>query len=335
VIHESSNSPTRQLSYRDRGVVVVGGLGYIGSNLTAALLAACARVTIVTPDRTRHAALAADFAHQGAYILDADVRHAVRMRDAVRDADVVFNLSGQSGAIQSVLNAAADLDVNCAGNLALLDAMRSDSPRAKIVFASSRLVYGAPRALPVVEDHPIAPLCPHGAHKAMVEQYLAIYGRLFGLRSTTLRITNPYGPGQPAERSAYGVINFLISRALAGQALPIYGDGAQLRDYVFIGDVVDALLVSGLDDRSDGRVYNVASGAGTAMIDAARQIVDAVGAGRIEHQQWPPLVHEIDTGDFVADIGRIDRELGWRPTVAFADGLRRMVAAAAGQDARP
>src|SRR5262249_45890588 len=146
----------------------------------------------------------------------------------------------------------------------------------------------------------------------------------FGLRATTLRITNPYGPGQPAARNAYGVINFLIHRALAGQSLPIYGDGLQRRDYVFIGDVVDALLTAGSDARSDGGVYTAASGTGTTMIDAARQIVSAVGAGRVEHQPWPPLVQEIDTGDFVADVSRIERELGWRPSTSFRDGLQRM-----------
>jgi nucleoside-diphosphate-sugar epimerase len=328
-------TPEAAAWYRDRRALVIGGLGYIGSNVSAALIDAQAAVTIVTPDRARHDAVAARFEQGGGRIVEADVRHAAVMRDAVRDQHVVFNLSGQSGAVQSVHNPADDLDANCAGNLSLLEALRTGNRDAKVVFASSRLVYGAPQTLPVSEDHPLAPLCPHGVHKLAVEHYLRMYGRLFGVRSTTLRITNPFGPGQPAARNAYGVINFLIHRALSGQTLPIYGDGRQLRDYVFIADVVDAILLAGMDPRSDGRVYNVASGAGTAMIDAARLIVDAVGAGRVESQPWPPLVQEIDTGDFVADVRRIDRELGWRPTVGFADGLQRMVAAAAAQDVRP
>jgi nucleoside-diphosphate-sugar epimerase len=226
---------------------------------------------------------------------------------------------------------AADLDVNGAGNLSVLEALHRESPNAKLVCAGSRLAYGAARALPVAEDHPLAPLCPHGAHKMLVERYLDIYGRLYGLRATTLRITNPYGPGQPAERSAYGVINYLIHRALSGQSLPIYGDGAQLRDYVYVHDVVEAMLLAGADGRSDGRVYNVGCGVGTPLADAARLIIDIVGRGRIEHLSWPALVEEIDTGDFVADVSRIDRELGWRPTVALADGLRRTVAASAAE----
>jgi UDP-glucose 4-epimerase len=162
---------------------------------------------------------------------------------------------------------------------------------------------------------------------------LTIYRRLHGIRATALRITNPYGCGQPAERRAYGVINFLIHRALADQSLPIYGDGAQLRDYVFIADVVVALLLAGADPRSDGRVYNVGSGVGTSMIDMAQLVVKIVGSGRIEHQSWPPLVQEIDTGDFVADVTRIEHEIGWRPATSLADGLRRTVSASLGQTA--
>jgi nucleoside-diphosphate-sugar epimerase len=275
----------------------------------------------------------ARFEALGACVVEADIRHSVAMRGLARGQDVVFNVSGQSGAVQSVHEPIVDLDVNCAGNLTLIDAMRLESPDAKFVFTGSRLVYGAVRTLPVTEDHPLAPLCPHAAHKAVVEQYLAIYRALFGFRATTLRITNPYGPGQPSDRRAYGVINFLIHRALAGQTLPIFGDGSQVRDYVFVADVVGAMLLAGADAKSDGRIYNIGSGAGIRMHDAARQIIETAGAGRIELQPWPPLVKEIETGDFVADVSRIATELGWRPTTPFAAGLRDTVAAATAQGA--
>ncbi len=321
------------MSYSGRRALVIGGLGYIGSNLVASLFDAGADVTVVTPDRARHHALWASVKERGATMIEGDVRDVSAMRTAISGRDVVFNLSGQSGALQSVKEPILDLDVNCAGNLALLEALRQEAPHAKLVFAGSRLVYGAPRALPVAEEHALAPLCPHGAHKAMVEQYLTIYHQLHGIRATTLRITNPYGFGQPARRSAYGVINFLIHRALAGQSLPIYGDGLQLRDYVYIGDVVEALLLVGVDERSDGRVYNVGSGVGTSMIEMARLVVDIAGTGRVEHQPWPPLVQEIDTGDFVADVTRIEREVGWRPATTLPDGLRRTVSVSLGQTA--
>ena len=321
------------MNYSGRRTLVVGGLGYIGTNLVAALFDAGADVSVVTPARGRHRTQWAAIEEHGGRMIEADVRHLDAMRSAVSGQDVVFNVSGQSGALQSVQAPMLDLDVNCAGNLALLEAIRLDAPSAKLVFAGSRLVYGAPHTLPVSEDHALAPLCPHGVHKAMVEHYLTIYRRLHGIRATTLRITNPYGCGQPAERRAYGVINFLIHRALADESLPIYGNGAQLRDYVFIDDVVAALLFAGVDQRSDGRVYNVGSGIGTSLIDMAQLVVKIVGSGRIEHQPWPPLVHEIDTGDFVADVTRIEHEIGWRPATSLAHGLRRTVSASLGQTA--
>lgn len=314
--------------YAGRHVLVIGGLGYIGSNLTAALIDAGADVLIATPLRERHALPADLYESRGARVIEADIRDGVAMREAVEDRALVFNLSGQSGALRSVHDPAGDLDVNCRGSLTVLEALRAHAPGAKLVFAGSRLAYGAVDGMPVSEEHPLVPLCPHGAHKAVVEQYMAMYGRLFGIRSTTLRITNPYGPGQPSDRNAYGVLNYLIHRALSGQSLPIYGDGAQRRDYLYIGDVIDAILLAGAATASDGRVYNVGSGTGTSLIDAARSIVDAVGAGHIEHRPWPPLVREIETGDFVADVSRIRDELGWQPTVTLGDGLRRTVAAA-------
>lgn len=320
--------------YAGRPVLVVGGLGYIGANLTDALLDASADVSIVTPVRERHAAGATRFAARGVCVIEADVRDLDAMRRAVAGQAVVFNVAGRSGALRSVEDPAGDLDINGGGGLALLEAMRLDAPAAKLVFAGTRLVYGAPRALPVSEDHALAPLCPHAVHKGLVEQYLAIYGRLHGIRATSLRITNPYGPGQPSDRSAYGVINHLIHRALVSQSLPIYGDGAQLRDYVFINDVVDAMLRVGLEPQSDGRIYNVGSGVGTSMRDAARLIIEIAGAGRIESQPWPPLVQEIDTGDFVADVTRIRQDVGWQPTVTLRDGLRRTVAASVAESAK-
>jgi len=316
---------------RAQRVCIVGGFGFIGARLTDALIAAGADVVVVTPDRHRHSAAASRVEAAGGRVVDADVRDVAAMRAAVAGCEVVFNVSGQSGAVQSVERPAVDLDVNCTGNLALLEALRLDAPGAKLVFAGSRLVYGVPKTLPVEEEHPLAPLCPHGVHKAAVEQYLAIYNRLHGIRTTALRITNPYGPGHPTGRSAYGVINFLIQRALAGQAVPIYGDGSQLRDYVFLDDVVGAMLRVGVDRRSDGRVYNIGSGTGTTMIETARLIVEIAGAGRLEHQPWPRIAREIETGDFVADVARIANEIGWRPTVALSDGLRRTIAASIAQ----
>lgn len=311
--------------YAGRAVLIVGGLGFIGVNLTSRLAEAGARVTVVTPVRERHADQSAAFERRGVRVVEGDIRDRHLMAGLVAGQQVIFNLSGQSGALRSMEDPWTDLDVNLRGNLVLLDAMREVNPEAKLVLAGSRLQYGKPSRLPVREDDERLPLSVHAIHKQTIEEYLHLYGRLFGLRWSAARVTNPFGPGQPTGRTAYGVINRLIFLALADEPLTLYGDGSQQRDYVYVDDVVDALAELGADERSDGRVYNVGSGLGTRMIDVARMIIDITGGGRVQHVPWPPLAQQIETGDFVADITRIREELGWRPRVSLRDGLEQTV----------
>ena len=312
-------------------VLVIGGLGFIGVNLTSKLIELGARTTILTPDRSRHAEHVAAFEKAGVAVVEADLRDRDRMATIVRGQQIVINLSGQSGAVRSMEDPWADLDVNCRGNLVLLEALREHNRDAKIVFAGSRLQYGHPVQLPVSEDAAKAALCLHAIHKQTVEEYLALYQRLFGIRHTVARITNPYGPGQPAGRTAYGVINRMIHLAIADRALTIYGDGAQVRDYVHVDDVVQALLTMAAADRADGRIYNVGSGVGTRLVDLAKKVIAIAGRGRVEHVPWPALAQQVETGDFVADIARIEHELAWRPAIALDDGLERTVAFYRGQ----
>lgn len=309
-----------------RRVLVIGGFGFIGINLTERLRAVGARVTVATRSVDRHRAVAADAEARGARVVEADLRDATAVRAAVAGQDVVFNLAGQSGAVRSMEDPFTDLDVNCRGNLVLLEALREENPSARLVFASSRLAYGRVGADLVTEDHLPSPTCMHAVHKVAVEQYLQVYGQVYGLACTIARLTNPYGPGQPSERTAYGVVNRMIHQALAGERILVYGDGCQRRDYIYIDDAVAALLKMAESPDSAGRTYNVGSGVGTPLVDMARAITAMAGSGRLEMVAWPPLAELIETGDFVADIGRIDRELGWEPRVSLAEGLERTVA---------
>src|SRR5262249_58624176 len=162
--------------------------------------------------------------------------------------------------------------------------------------------------------------------KLAVEQYLRIYGRTYGLPYSIARLTNPYGPGQPGDRTAYGVVNRLIRLALAGQPLPIYGDGSQLRDYLYVDDAVEALLRLRIASGAAGRTYNVGSGVGTAIAAMARAITEITGTGTVQFVPWPAMAALVETGDFVADTARIRRELGWTPAIDLRDGLLRTVA---------
>lgn len=307
-------------------VLVIGGLGFIGGNLTARLAAQGARVTALTPSRERHSAQVERFEREGVTVEEGDLRDHGLVSRLVTGQQIVFNLSGQSGAVRSMEDPWTDLDVNCRGTLVLLDALRHVSPGAKLVTAGSRLEYGKAGVMPVSESALGDPLSVHAIHKRTVEQYLRLYRRLFGLRYAIARITNPYGPGQPAGRTAYGIINRFIHLALANDTLTLYGDGRQLRDYIHVDDVVTALLALAASPAADGEAYNVASGTGTSMADLAALVIEIAGAGRISHVEWPSLAAQVETGDFVADIARIRRDLGWAPAIGLREGIERTVA---------
>jgi UDP-glucose 4-epimerase len=311
--------------FRGRSVLVTGGLGFIGVNLTQALLAAGARVTVLTPSLERRRETTAVIGGLGATVLEGDVRDGAAVARAIAGHDVVYALAGQSGAARSMVDPFTDLDVNLRGNLTLLEALRRDNPGAKVVFPGSRLQYGRVGSDPVDETRATQPLSVHGAHKSMVEQYLAIYREAYGVRSANVRITNPYGPGQPSDQRSYGVVNRMVQLALADRPIPVFGDGAQLRDYVFIDDVVQGLLAVAPPGATDGETYNLGSGIGTPLVEMARTIQRIVGGGRVEFAPWPALEQKIETGDFVADVSKLTRDTGWRPRIGIEDGLRRML----------
>ena len=306
--------------YRDRRVLVLGGGGFLGTNVSRRLAEAGARVTAtstrasaVTPAGVRHVRWEA---------ADAD-----SVRPLVAEADVVFSLFGRSGAVRSVREPAGDLAVNGAGQLAVLEAVRQAQPTAKVVFPSSRLAYGRVSELPVPESHALEPLDVYAVHKLAGEHYHQIYHRVHGLRTTVLRITNPYGPGQPVDRREYGLVNAMVQRALAGEALTVFGDGRQLRDLVYIDDVTDALLAAGAIAATDGEIYNLGSGVGIPLVDAAHAIVRLAGRGHVEHAAWPAFAECVETGDFVADIAKLSKTIDWRPRVGLDEGLARTIAA--------
>lgn len=258
--------------------------------------------------------------------MEGDLRDRQAMASAVAGQHLVFNLAGESGAVRSMEDPWTDLDVNCRGNLSLLEALRTENRDARLVFVGSRLQYGRQSEQPVGEEQEPDPLCLHAIHKLTVERYLRLYATLYGLHYTIARVTNPYGPGQPEGRTAYGVVNRLIHLALNDRPLTVYGDGTQQRDYIYVDDLVSALVALADSPVSEGRAYNVGSGTGTPLIEMARAIIGIAGGGRVEHVAWPALAEQIETGDFVADISRIERDLGWRPLVALRDGLERTVA---------
>ncbi len=312
--------------YSGKRALVTGGLGFIGINISLRLLEMGAEVTVldnfVPPDPSGRL----DEVRSRLRIAIADIRDEEKVERVVRGQDVIFNLAGKSGAVDSNKTPLNDLDINCRGQLVLLEACRSFNQHVAIVFPSSRLVYGRPLYLPVDEDHPVAPASVYAAHKLAAENYHLIYGHLYGMKNTVLRISNPYGPMQAGEARPYGIANSFIQAAVSGKAISLFGDGEQKRDYLYIDDLVDAFLRAGSSETARGRIYNIGDSGSTSILELAEMAVAAAGTGTILRVPWPDDYRAVETGDYRSDISRARTELGWVPTTGIRAGIARTVA---------
>lgn len=313
------------VEYEGKKVLVTGGLGFMGFNLVRKLAAADVTLKVLSrswpplPGSVESTLGRATFLH-------GDIRDPVVVEEAIEGCDLIFHLAGKSGAAASNASPLEDLDVNGRGMLTLLDACRRLNRTVKVIYPSSRLVYGASAKQPTNEQAPAAPLSIYGIHKWASEQYLLLYERLYGLRATILRITNPYGPFQRPEQNRYGVVNWFIHQAMQNHALTVYGQGAQLRDYIHIDDVVDAMLAAGMATQADGMIFNVGSGRGVSFLQMAELVVRAVGRGTIKHVEWPADAAIVETGDFVADTTLIRERLGWTARIPLESGIADVIA---------
>jgi UDP-glucose 4-epimerase len=314
--------------YRDRPVMITGGLGFIGSSLAHQLVALGARVLIVDSLIPEYGGNLFNISgiENRVRLNIADIRQQSTMNYLVRDHDVIFNLAGQVSHIDSMQDPYTDLDINCRSQLTILEACRRYNPGVKVVFAGTRQVYGKVDALPVSETDLVRPTDINGVNKAAGEYYHLVYNNVFGVRACSLRLTNVYGPRQLLKHNRQGFIAWFIRQAIEDREIQIYGDGRQLRDFVYVDDAVEAFLRAGASDASNGRVFNVG---GLEPIDH-RTLVDLLIAvarsGRYRFVEWPPEKKAIDIGDFYADSSLIKRTLGWTPTTALRDGLTKTVA---------
>jgi UDP-glucose 4-epimerase len=314
--------------YRGRRVMITGGLGFIGSNLARQLVACGAHVLVVDsllPDYGGNLFNIAGI-EDAVRVNIADVRQQSTMNYLVRDQDVIFNLAGQVSHVDSMQDPATDLEINCRAQLALLEACRRNNPAVKVVYAGTRQVYGQPDTLPVTEDHLVRPTDVNGINKAAGEYYHLVYNNVFHVRACSLRLTNTYGPRQLIKHNRQGFIGWFIRIAVEGGDIEIYGDGTQLRDFVFVDDAVDAFLRAGASDDCNGQVFNVGGLEPVSHRDLVALLLRIAGAGRSRFVEWPPEKKAIDIGSFYADSSRIARTLGWRPTPPLAVGLERTVA---------
>ncbi len=321
-------SPDYQAYYRGRPVMITGGLGFIGSNLARQLVALGADVLLV--DSLISASGGNPFNIEG--IADrvrvniADVRQQSTMNYLVRDREVVFNLAGQVSHIDSMTDPYTDLEINCRSQLTILEACRRNNPRAKVVFAGTRQVYGKPDRLPVNEEHLVRPTDVNGINKAAGEYYHLVYNHVFGVRACSLRLTNVYGPRQLVKHNRQGFIGWFIRLVVEDREIQVYGDGSQVRDFVYVDDAADAFLRAGASEAANGEVFNVGGAEPTSHRDLVQLLIDTAGSGRVRFVEWPPDKKAIDIGSFYADSSKIGRTLGWTPRVRLREGLARTIA---------
>lgn len=306
--------PALREYFRGRKVLVVGADGFLGVNGVHALADLGADVSILT---RRNLPRVAGFLGR---VFHGDLRSAT-IRSVVAGQEVVFDFAGVSGAADSNQRSTHLLVEDCQAQLNLLRVCAEQEPRPLIVYCSSRLVYGKPRYLPVNESHALAPQSIYAVNKITAENYLKVFRQTHGLRFVVVRLSNPYGPHQPGDGRSYGIINQFIRRAVEGLPLTIYGDGTQLRDYIYVDDVINILLRCVMDEKCHDETFNLGGGEGIAIRNAAEEIARQATGISVRFEPWPQELRLVETGDYVTDLKKLKTYSKVAPQVSFQLGL--------------
>ncbi len=312
------------MNFAGKRVLVTGGAGLIGSAIVKRLIEMNADVTVIDallPQYGGNRRNLLDVADRIRMIV-SDVRQPAGVDGLVDGIDFVFNLAGQSSHLDSMSDPLTDLDVNSRAQVGILEALRHVNPRAKILFASTRQVYGRPIYLPVDEAHRVHPVDVNGINKLSGEWFHRLYHEVYGIRTCVLRLTNTYGPGMRIMDARQTFLGVWIRHLLSGEAFEIWG-GAQLRDFNYVEDVADAFLTAALSERADGRVFNLGSPEVVSLRQVGEMLVELNGNGRFEIREFPEERRRIDIGDCYCNFAAIDATLGWRPRVLLRSGLQR------------
>jgi len=254
-----------------------------------------------------------------------DIRDFELLKTLVAPADFIFSLAGQVSYVDSNTDPLLDLEINCKGHIMVLEACRQVNPRARLIFSSSRFVYGKIEYNPVDENHPFNCLSIYGIHKLAGEKYYRFYHEAYGQETVSVRIANPYGPRQQMKHSKYGILNWFVRLALEGKPLTIFGDGLQRRDYIFNKDLAAAAVCLALTPGTSGQVYNLGSGTGTPFIEMAQMVAEAVPGTEVHQVEWPADRYFVETGDYISDISKITGASLWRPQTSIREGIARTV----------
>ncbi len=316
------NEPKHFGEYKGRTALVTGGLGFIGSNLVRRLVEVGAEVSVLDallPDQGGNLHNVADVRDR-IELHTADIRDEKIVNHLVGGVDYIFNLAGSVSHLDSIRQPLRDLEHNCAAPLTLLEACRSFNPHVKVVFTSTRQVYGRPVYLPLDEQHRVAPLDVNGINKLAAEHYHLLYHRLYGTRAVCLRLTNTYGPRQLVRHNRHGFIAWFIRQAMDGGVIDLFGEGRQRRDINHVDDVVEALLLAGASEAAEGEVFNL-GGEPISLAELADELISITGQGSVRSVPFPQERQLIDVGNIHSSYAKIESALGWRPRTPLRQGL--------------
>jgi UDP-glucose 4-epimerase len=312
-------------TFSGKRVLVTGGLGFIGSNLARELAEAGADVVLVDSLVPEYGGNPENIAgiEELVHVNVSDVRDEYSLKYLVRDRDFIFNLAGQTSHLDSMTDPYTDLEINCRAQLSILEACRENNAAARVVFASTRQIYGRPEYLPVDERHPLRPVDVNGINKTAGEWYHLVYGQVYGIPVCVLRLTNTYGPRMRVRDARQTFLGYWLRQVILGEELLVFGDGTQRRDFNYVDDAVRALLLAATRDEAVGQIYNLGDGEVLSLLELAELLVKTNGSGSYRVVPFPEERKAIDIGDYYSDFTKIRQELGWQPRVGVEEGLRR------------
>ncbi|MCX6030457.1 MAG: NAD-dependent epimerase/dehydratase family protein [Chloroflexi bacterium] len=313
--------------FLNRRVLITGGLGFIGSNLARRLVTAGAQVTLVDSLIPEYGGNVFNIAgiEDRVRVNVSDVRDPHSMAYLVQGQDYLFNLAGQTSHLDSMQDPFNDLEINCRAQLSILEACRAHNPAVKIVFASTRQIYGKPDYLPVDERHLLRPVDVNGINKMAGEWYHILYNNVYGIRACALRLTNTYGPRMRIKDARQTFLGVWIRLAVEGKPFEVWG-GEQLRDFTYVDDAVEAILLAATTEAANGRVFNLGGDPPLSLAELAKLLIAANRGGEFVVRAFPPERKAIDIGDYYSDDRLARSTLGWQPCVPLSEGLARTLA---------
>jgi UDP-glucose 4-epimerase len=304
--------------------LIVGGAGFVGANLVRACLRDNARVTVLDSldPRMRSTLDGLRDVLDRVRLIQADVRDVAATSDAVAGQDVIFNCAGQTSHPVSMADPIFDAELNCIGNLALLEAVRAKCPDAVVVYTSSSTVVGKAVSSPIDETHSELPLDIYSANKLAAEKYYRIYHTAHGLKTVVLRFANlfgPYGKGF----AEFGFVNYFLHLGFTGSEIRLFGRGDQLRNLLYVEDACDAMLRAAKTALPYGEPLFVAHDDHVSVREIAQQIITTFGRGTLTHVDWPEDRRRIEVDDVQISSRRFRDATGWQPRFSIRDGLER------------